>query len=99
MGKLKLKSFLHASYSQFLDFTKRTKERWALSSHLVHYLMEKDHGHRADFLEYICEVFREGKGDSSTAFRRFLKVPLKDLERLFGGWLLRQPGGGNSRRK
>ncbi|MHC4899728.1 MAG: hypothetical protein ACYTGW_21760, partial [Planctomycetota bacterium] len=92
MGKLELKHFLHASYSQYLDYTKRTKERWALSSHLVHYLMEKDHGHRADFLEYIHEVFHGGKGDSSTAFAKFLKVPMKDLESLFQGWLLRQTG-------
>ncbi len=99
MRDLKLKSFLHASYSQFLDFTKRTKERWALSSHLVQYLMDEDHGHRAAFLDYIYEVFHEGKGDSSTAFKKFLKVPLKDLERLFQGWLLRQPGGGKAKRR
>jgi len=99
MDKLKLKPFLHASYSQFLDFTKHTKERWALSAHLVHYLMENDHGHRAEFLEYICDVFREGKGDSSTTFARFLKIPLKELDRLLQAWLLQQPGGGNKRRR
>jgi len=95
VDKLELKSFLHASYSQFLDYSKRTKERWALSSHVVHYLMEKDHGHRGAFLDYICDVYREGKGDSSTTFARFLKVPLADLERRFQAWLLKQPGGGN----
>lgn len=99
MNELGLKSFLHASYSQFLDYSKRTKERWALSSHLVHYLMEKDHGHREGFLQYICDVFRDGKGDSSTAFASFWRKPLPELERLLRDWLVRQPGGGNPRRK
>ena len=97
MDKLKLKRLVHASYSQFLDFSKRVPERWAKASHFVYYLMEQEHGHRDAFLEYILDVFRAGKGDSSTAFGRLLKLPVDEVEGRVIAWVHRQTGGGGKK--